>query len=79
MAIIHLVPRGIVTKDKALADEIYEYLKGVGVEVERYSEPDWEKVYVRGLSGAEVLQLLKAKYGGRNDLEVYLFMSRVYL
>jgi len=79
MATIHLVPRGVVTDDIEVADLLYKTFSEMGIPCQRLRDDEWEKVYVREITGVEIIAILKQLFKGRDDIKVYAYFSRVEL
>jgi len=75
---IHLTPRGVVTDDPALFEELKKYLRSKGVKFKELKDERWYKCYVSGITGGDLLRLTRLFAEQVGNTEVWLFMSRVY-
>jgi hypothetical protein len=75
---LHLTPRGVVTDDEELAKEVEAFLRDRGIDARTEQDGQWYRVLVYGIKGGDLLILVREFAKQKLDVEVWLFMSRVY-
>lgn len=75
---LHLTPRGVATEDGELAKEVEDFLRSRGIETRMEKDGQWYRVIVYGVRGGDLLLLIREFAKQHLDIEVWLFMARVY-
>jgi len=75
---IHLTPRGVVTDDTELFERVKEYLGKTGVKYVEQHDGVWHKCYVSDIRGGDLVILMKNFAEQVGDVDVWLFMSKIY-